>query len=334
MHSENNNPSDPNLNESIINDQDLQNRQNLSNMYNLYTNYFQKTFNSIISQNFTNILRYEMKCQNCSSYYNFNYKNILEFDVDEYRKNRDEAFPQKTGMKLNMDECFTNFIGGHQNQCIFCNNNGLVFTNICIKNKILIIAFKRENHGCRCDIDFPNKFNISKYCSKENFNGINSYTIYILRSCISLNNNGQFLSDICINNKWFRFINNQINLLGNENDIRIFEPQLLIYEQENNNKNSQNQQRERKIRNNINMIRPSIMNPNMMKPYCMMRPNMGGRNMGRQNCLSRPMMRPNMMGHNMMRPNFLSPHMMRPNMMRPNMMRPNMMNPNMMNPNI
>ena len=106
-----------------------------------------------------------MKCQNCSSYYNFYYKNILEFDVDEYRKNRDQAFPQRTCMNLNIDECFTNFIGGYPNQCKFCYFNCSCYTNICINNKILIIAFKRKNHGYYCDIDFQNQLNIIKYCS-------------------------------------------------------------------------------------------------------------------------------------------------------------------------
>jgi hypothetical protein len=167
---ENNNPSNPNLNEDIINNQDLQSRKNLANMYNIYTNYFQQAFNSIVSQNFSNILKYEMKCPNCSSYFNYNYKNILEFDVDEYRKNRDQAFPHKNCMNLNMDECFTNFVGGYPNQCIYCNNIGTVYTKISNKNKILIISFKRNNHTGNCDIDFENSLNIAKYCAIENMN--------------------------------------------------------------------------------------------------------------------------------------------------------------------
>ena len=55
-------------------------------MYNLYSNYFQQSFNPLISQNFSFILKYEMRCQNCSTYYNFNYKNLLEFDVDNIEK--------------------------------------------------------------------------------------------------------------------------------------------------------------------------------------------------------------------------------------------------------
>jgi hypothetical protein len=234
----------------------------------------------------------------------------LEFDVDEYRKNRDKAFPQKTCMNLNMDECFTNFIGGFENQCIFCYINGFVYSKIYNQNKVLIIAFKRKNHGLHCDIDFEKKFNISKYCSIENMSRINSNTIYILKGCISLNNIGQFLSDICINNKWFRFINNQINLLGNDNDIHIFEPQLLIYELENNNKNNQN-----------NQINQNNSNQQMMRQNNEKRPTIIGKNM----------IYPNMIYPNMMQQNMIQQNMMKQNMIQQNMMQQNMMLINMIN---
>ena len=75
--------------------------------------------------------------------------------------------------------------------------------------------------------------NINKYIALEHISGINSNSSYILKACISLNNNQQYFSDICINNYWFRFANYNIIPLGNvENDIHVFEPQLLIYELE------------------------------------------------------------------------------------------------------
>jgi len=336
LHEENNSPLPTNLNQSIINNQSLQNRRNLATLYNLYIDYFQKSFNSIISHNFTNILKYEMMCQNCSNYFNFNYKNILEFDIDEYRKNRDKAFPQKTCMNLNMDECFANFIGGYENQCIYCYNNGFVYTKIFNKNKVLIIAFKRKNHGYHCDIDFENKLNISKYCSNKNKSEINSNTIYILRGCISLNNNGQFFSDICINNKWFRFINNQINLICN-NDIHIFEPQLLIYELENqnnqysqNNQFNQNNQNNQMIRANING-RPSIMKLNMNQQN-MIRQNIMLQNMNQQNMIRQNMIQQNMIQQNMIRQNIIQQNMIRQNIIQQNMIRQNIMRHQMMQP--
>jgi hypothetical protein len=171
IHSENNNPPNPTLNENILNNQELQNRKNSAYMYNLYSKYFAQTQNSIISQNFFSILKYEMSCQNCSHYYNYNYKAILEFDIDKYREFRDQAFPEKKSTNLTMDDCFINFCGGNNNQCIFCNNNGLVFTRISTQSKVLIIALKRNNHNFYCDVNFKRKLNIANYCFNDS--GIN-----------------------------------------------------------------------------------------------------------------------------------------------------------------
>ena len=87
-------------------------------------------------------------------------------------------------MNLNMDECFTNYIGGKQNNCIFCNNPGYIYSKISSPNKVLIISFKRNNHNFNCDIDFGAKLNIANYCSKDNMSGINSNTIYNLKAVI------------------------------------------------------------------------------------------------------------------------------------------------------
>jgi transcription elongation factor Elf1 len=199
-----------------------------------------QSHNSFISQYFFNIIKYEMKCQNCNSYYNYSHKIILEFDVDLYRNYRDQAFPQKSCMNLNMDECFTNYIGGKQYNCIYCNNPGFIYSTISRPSKVLIISFKRNNHNYSCDIDFDLKINIAKYCSKDNISGINSNTVYNLKAIIGLNNNQQYFADVLINNFWFRFINNQVNTLVNvNNDIHIFEPQLLIYELNNNMQDNQ-----------------------------------------------------------------------------------------------
>ena len=55
----------------------------------------------------------------------------------------------------------------------------------------------------------------------------------------------KYFSDICINGKWFRFMDDQIIALNNfYNDIHTYEPQILIYELEENqnfqNNNNQN----------------------------------------------------------------------------------------------
>ena len=240
LHFENNFPLNLNYDVNQLNNLNLQNRRNNTYVYNLFNEYMKQSHNSFISQYFFNIIKYEMKCQNCSCYYNYTYKTILEFDLDLYRNYRDQAFPQKSCMNLNMDECFTNYIGGKQYNCIYCNNPGFIYSTISRPSKVLIISFKRNNHNYSCDIDFDLKINIAKYCSKDNISGINSNTVYNLKAIIGLNNNQQYLADVLINNFWFRFINNQVNTLVNvNNDIHIFEPQLLIYELNNNMQDNQ-----------------------------------------------------------------------------------------------
>ena len=234
LHLENNYPSNPNYNLNILQNQNLINKRNNNYMYNLFCNFFQQTQNSIFSQFFSNILKNEIICSNCQNIYYYTFNNIIKFNVDDYRKYRDEAFPQKTCMNLNMDECFTCFIGGKATKCDICGNfNAKQHTNLVTPAKVLIIAFNRKNHNFNCDIDFEENLNVMKYIAKEYLIGINSNTNYELKACISLNNNQQYFSDICINKLWFRFLPNGVMMLGNvKNDIHVFEPQLLIYELE------------------------------------------------------------------------------------------------------
>ena len=238
LHSENNAPINPNFDASVLDNQNLQNMCNMMYMCNLFKNYYQQTQNSIFSQNFFNVLKYEAKCPNCNSYYKYSLNKIIEFNVDEYRQFRDQAIPQRVCMNLNMDELFTCFTGGNTFQCNFCGNlNCQIYTSIYSSNKVLIIGLKRNNHTYHCDIDFEKKLDICKYLSPEIMNGMNNNlnTVYELKAVISSGGNQQYFSDININNMWFRFMNDQIKMLGNvKNDIHMFEPQLLIYEIEDN----------------------------------------------------------------------------------------------------
>jgi hypothetical protein len=273
LHFENNCPLNMNYDTNQLNSLNLQNRRNNTYVYNLFNEYMKQAHNSFISQYFFNIIKYEMKCQNCNNYFNYTHKTILEFDVDLFRNYRDQAFPQKSCMNLNMDECFTNYIGGKPNNCIFCNNPGFIYSNLSTPSKVLIISFKRNNHNFSCDIDFETKINIAKYCSKDNISGINSNTIYNLKACIALNNNQQYLADVLINNFWFRFINNQVNTLVNvNNDIHIFEPQLLIYELDTSMQDNQIQKmimlkqfQMQKMNMNLMMQKQMMMKQMMMK---------------------------------------------------------------------
>ena len=88
-----------------------------------------------------------------------------------------------------------------------------------------------------------------------------------------MNNNQQYLADVLINNFWFRFINNQVNTLVNvNNDIHIFEPQLLIYELDTSMQDNQIQKmimlkqfQMQKMNMNLMMQKQMMMKQMMMK---------------------------------------------------------------------
>mgnify|MGYP002864229937 CR=1 FL=1 len=83
---------------------------------------------------------------------------------------------------------------------------------------------------------------ISKETVCENLNKIkvdisfqnNSQNVnFTLKAVISMNNLGQTFSDIKINNGWLRYYLNKIDPLNDyniNNELKTFEPQVLIYE--------------------------------------------------------------------------------------------------------
>jgi hypothetical protein len=238
IHYENNYIIDKNFNMQLIKNPGLENMKNDAFMSNLYQNFFKSTQNSIVSQNFFNILQFKMKCTNsvlnCARLYYYDHKKIFAFNIDEYRNFRDRAYPNKNGMNLTLEDCFKCYIGGIQCQCSNCGAfNANIYTKIIYSTKVLILAFKRNNHHFMCDIDFDTKINFSMFC-KDNIYGTKN-VIYNLKACISLCGMPKYFSDICINGKWFRFMDDQIIALNNfYNDIHTYEPQILIYELEEN----------------------------------------------------------------------------------------------------
>jgi len=162
---------------------------------------------------------------------------MIIFDVDKYRNYRDQIYPQRMGMKLNLSECFKCYTGGYKSNDFKCENCGNFtsesFASLYFSTKVLIIVFKRQYHSYQCDIDFGTIINLSPFC-KYNMNGkVNGN--YILKACISLNSFNKYFSDILINRNWFRFLDDNYTTLSSYNDIYMNEPQLLIYELENAN---------------------------------------------------------------------------------------------------
>jgi hypothetical protein len=219
IHLENNMPINPNFDKKQVDSPGLQNMRNNDYMYNIFGSYFQQSLNSIISQCFFNIEKSTFNCQNCPPIYSYSLRKIFIFNVNEYKQYRDQCMSNKIGMPLNIEECLKCYSGGYPGPCQACKNNGTAYRNIFSTTRVLIIYFKRNNHNFQCDIDFQTKFTL---LNKN----------YILKACISYCNLSKYFSDVCINNIWYRYMEDQIKTI-NESEIHQYEPQILIYELEN-----------------------------------------------------------------------------------------------------
>ena len=104
----------------------------------------------------------------------------------------------------------------------------------------MIFVFERKNHNFNNDIDFGFDIDIINYLSEKY--SCKDHTQYILKACISLSQEGKYLSDCLIqdnnNIAWMRFIDEQYSILNNPNEIKQNEPQILIYEWGNENNNN------------------------------------------------------------------------------------------------
>ena len=140
---------------------------------------------------------------------------------------RDQCNFQKMGMNLSIEECLKCYQGGYSKMCDLCkSSDGSSYENIFSTTKILIFYFKRNNHLFKGDIDFNMKL--------EMYN-----KTYNLKACISSYSNQKYFSDVFINNIWYRYLEDKVEMLGDVNkQIHEYETQCLIYELEEIN-NSQ-----------------------------------------------------------------------------------------------
>ena len=228
IHGENNFASNPNQNMNSCKNLTIAQKVNDNYVRNLYFSLLSQTHNSIISQYFLTIFRTEIRCNNCSIQYSYEYKYMIKFKINEYFKFRNCCNIQKSMYKLNLEECFDCYTGGRPCKCEICNFDAQGYKSIFSLPKVLIIALIRDKHSYCGDVDFTNNLNLNGYCVQGSYN----QNFYSLRACISLNNQGQTFTDIKTNNNiWFRYYGNQIFQLYNiNNDLKTFEPQLLIYE--------------------------------------------------------------------------------------------------------
>ena len=222
--------------------QPLLNQQNDDYMYYQFLMFFNQTQNSMISNYFFNVEKYTTNCMNCGTIYFYGIKKILRFDVNKFKIYRDNAYPLKKFSNLNLDECFRCYIGGTSCHCQNCGNKAIKYTKLCCSTKVFIIYLDRvNNHSFKGDVDFPFQLNLINYYSIKRANNLNFNPIYNLKACISYDNFiGKYFADCLVKNNfnqngvWCRFIDNQVRILNNyQNEMRQYEPQMLIYELDN-----------------------------------------------------------------------------------------------------
>ena len=239
LHLENNMAPNPSYDSSILYNQSLQQQKIDDYIYCLFISFFKQTQNSMISDFFFNVEKYTYKCLNCGLYYFYGIKKIFRIDVDTTLKYRNLAFPNRRNSKLSLDECFRAYIGGKEMNCKFCNQPKCtyLYTKICCSTRVLIIYLQRKNHCYYGDVDIISHFNIADYFSISRTSGMNINPYYVLKACISFCNTGKYFADCyvkpynCNNGAWYRFMDNQIRILNNVNEqINKYEPQMLIYE--------------------------------------------------------------------------------------------------------
>ena len=201
--------------------------------------------NSVIFRYFTNFEENLYNCPQCGNYYDFNLHNIFVMNLSKIDKNDNN---NSNKCLINLDDCFNYYCNDFKIKCLFCNKYNLIQYKKIYNGTSLIIRFKRQKFTNKCDVDFPLHFDMSKYSFYSNSNFEN--TFYVLKSCISLTNEKKYCADINVSaetnsGKWIRYIDSKVIELDSSNDIKIYEPQILIYvlkslEKKNNNNYNNN----------------------------------------------------------------------------------------------
>ena len=236
IHYENNRSYVNNYDFRQLFNQNIQNQGNDEYMFNLLYNCFKLTQNSFISIYFYNIEKKTTSCLKCGFLYYYSINKIITFNVDLYRMYRDQAYPNKKGSNLSIDECFQCYIGDWNVNCNNCGLKAITHKKLCCTTKVLFINLQRFNHKYMCDINFPLSLNLINYYSISRSNYLPFIPFYNLKAIISYNNmRRKYFADCFVsnnnNNGWYRFLDNEVNMLINPNmELYNFEPQLLVYE--------------------------------------------------------------------------------------------------------
>ena len=232
------------------------------NMYDTkllrYLNNINKTCNSILSENFIGIYKYQTYCDYCmqrvKSYgfqykYEYDYQAFYEItfnlsDINYYYKNSFQPTQRNTGFNNNyninierqniyLDQCF-DYTYNKQNKkalieycnSCFLNRSKSRYNLIYSPPNILTLILTNNEYNENCNFFFQDELNIKKYIINSNNNGV-----YLLISCLCRHaNTGNYIC-YCINPKnsyWYSYSDEGINKVEEIDESAI--PLILFYQ--------------------------------------------------------------------------------------------------------
>ena len=278
LHCENNMPKNIHFNFDSYNQSLYNNIHSDEESFKLFGFYKDQTQNSFISNNFFNINKYMVNCSQCQCMFTYDFKKLLIFNLEELLVEHYQLNPLKM---FSLNDCFKYSIKPKVRKCKVCNSLLSVeqqqtyeFANV------LIIAFKRTSHNYqyRGDVRFYHTFNVSDFLLNKNSDNHE----YKLKAAISCYDNNKYFTDILINGTFFRIGDWQDNMdvkKININEMLTFEPILLIYEIDYQNKflftlKKMQQMQQMAMMNNFkNMMAQNLMITNQNQQFQMINNN-------------------------------------------------------------
>ena len=249
--------------------------KNDNEIYREFLLYIIKTQNSLISTDFISSVRFIFDCPKCETFYYYTFQSILRINIDFCKQIRDASNPNRKGATLDLSELLEIFCSNIPIKCGHCGNDAKRRSKLCLPGKTIIISLERNQHTFSPDVKFDLYFNFFNYISKSKTQGMNLNTNYELKAVISyanIGNEGKYFADCKIkggncNDFWARYIDyHYFNI--QQNDLFTYEPQILIYEVNNNNTSQQQSQNfnnyniNNQIYNNMNNNNQNIINNN------------------------------------------------------------------------
>jgi ubiquitin C-terminal hydrolase len=222
-------------NNNIGESNELPNCMDYNSVFNSFQIFFEKNYNSVISNTFYGMNNSMMTCCSCNrTIHNVQCFNILIFPLEEVRK-----FKGYNQNVVNIYDCFDYnqkqdfLMGENQISCNLCNrlSNSVNQTKIIISPNVLIINLNR-GRGLMYDI----KLNFPEYLELKNYiyypQSPHYYELIgVICHLVSSDVSGPFIS-FCKNSenaKWYKFNDSMVNESNINEALNFGVPYVLFY---------------------------------------------------------------------------------------------------------